>query len=1267
VSNAGRDEDVASEYVVDSSDEEQAPKTASKTRDASQSRMQTRRSESIAASSSQAPSVGTRASRSRFDDRTSPPARRKSTRTSEPASRTSVASSRSEIAQSSPLKRQRVSRATPEVIELSSSDSRAASESPSLGGDPYSSSRVLSPLPPEPSSSAQRYSRSVSSASSDIVLLDSPPNVRNPVVSQSQDEIEELPNPTRPAPSRTYKRRARPRPRPRRISSSPEPVYNLFHATNSPTNPFLNSPFRARGSSRTQAYRARVVPRPSTSPTRAEPAPTPDPESEPTSESEPEPEPEPPQPIASGSTISRHNSLFSSPPPPAVSHSAVSVSSTSSIDELGRRSPTPAPTPALPSWSSPLRGQTPRALDTPPPQPRNTVTRVLRMECVLLPRASRAMREAMAQFDRVHKQVQSRSTNGSVVPVVPGKGMGKSVELYVKTGRVNFTVEIPRKKGRKAKSKAEGAGMGKGKGKGSYAAREEGRWESSSPVRDHPAEDDDFVDIEEANNDEFDPAAGLRNDVDLPPPNELVEPQTPLPKKRGRKPKQTPADDGLPFMPTDQPSPAHSSPVVTQSGDEDVPPAGPNAFVPISPIRIDHRAALPSTYKSIPRVVAETTDRYCHCCRGQKKGTLKMICANLVRRRRGRGASLRNEHECGSWWCQRCVLKHDMTFDPFQADFTCPMCNDICVCDKCRRRLGQPPVGKIRKPRRQTGVDSPGKDDAEAEVSEPEPEPTTLSLPSQPASPDHSESESESDDDDDEVASSSPESPVKGPGYAQEMRKRGPTTWHGSRVPPPLQGANAKGPAALRNVFVPRMSKEDQLAEKLRTFEADYAAGTDASLLGADYGMFDVDEDIGGPSREEEASEHNDVDLDEFLVTNELVEEEQGPESAIDEPIPQAPENRVVEISETLMSQPSEFDEDEALSQAILQLGQGESITLNDDILQGLDAGIQDAHRHFYHPPDFSDLNAKLDGLDAEHSLQMRFDSVPGIMLGTDADEPINLGDFHDPPVYPTSRSYLSEEPVLSLAPTDLIRPPASEAHTDFIQQHDAELGLEPDAEPGVEANVEEVPTLQGDPPSPGFEYEPHAELPFTPHPESVPEPYTVTRTRPEPRTEFEVDPGLDAEGEPDPEPEFTMITDPESAKSTVLETPSPQFGTDVGLDIVGLGGPYDLFDNRISPSCEESITSVSRAPGSSVTDDTFSGGSRILASEEKTGNPAGSTPTPASTSLTFVLPSPGKQAVLRESLRTRFFTRSVAKTTAEMEAKSRPTDEGRVTRSRRR
>lgn len=270
------------------------------------------------------------------------------------------------------------------------------------------------------------------------------------------------------------------------------------------------------------------------------------------------------------------------------------------------------------------------------------------------------MREAMTQFDRVQKQFQARSTSGSVVPapVAAGRGKGKSVDLYVKTGRVNFTVEIPTKRGRKPKSKAASGGMGKGKGKGSYAAREEGRWESSSPVRDHPV-DEDFVDIEEANNDTFDPAAELRSEVDLPPSGELAnEPQTPLPKKRGRKPKQVQVDDGLPFMPAEQTSPAHTSPAARIPENEDAPVAGSEPFVPRSPIRIDHRAAAPSTYRSMPDAVAESVDKYCHCCRGQKKGTLKMKCTNLVtRRRRARGQKPGAQHECASWWCQRCILK----------------------------------------------------------------------------------------------------------------------------------------------------------------------------------------------------------------------------------------------------------------------------------------------------------------------------------------------------------------------------------------------------------------------------------------------------------------------------------------------------------------------------------------------------------------------------------------------------------------------------------
>lgn len=226
---------------------------------------------------------------------------------------------------------------------------------------------------------------------------------------------------------------------------------------------------------------------------------------------------------------------------------------------------------------------------------------------------------------------------------------------------MNFAVEIPTKSGRKSKpKKGAGTGMGKGMGKGSYAAREEGRWESSSPVRDDPGTEEDYVDIEDANDNGFDPAAELRSEADIPPPDDLVvEPETPVPKKRGRKPKQTQEEDSSPFK---QAGP--SSPAQPISENEDPPPASPEVsaspevFVPKSPIRIDRRAASPSTYDSLPDEVEEGADKYCHCCRGQKKGTLKMKCANLVQRRGRRSQKPKPpSHKCGSWWCQRCVLK----------------------------------------------------------------------------------------------------------------------------------------------------------------------------------------------------------------------------------------------------------------------------------------------------------------------------------------------------------------------------------------------------------------------------------------------------------------------------------------------------------------------------------------------------------------------------------------------------------------------------------
>ncbi|KAG9077693.1 hypothetical protein FS749_010391, partial [Ceratobasidium sp. UAMH 11750] len=325
--------------------------------------------------------------------------------------------------------------------------------------------------------------------------------------------------------------------------------------------------------------------------------------------------------------------------------------------------PEPSPpadvTPPSPEISTPTPAPRHASLLVPitPPPP----VRVLRMDCVLLPRPSRATLDALARFEKL---CQAR------VAVANSKGKGKA--------RVSLVVEVPtpaaksKLKGRGRKSGGETGGLGKGLGKGGYAAREEGRWESSSPVREGNGSD---VNMEAGENDEVDKMDLIRNEeevvvvddvesesalssADSEPEIPPVAAKTPPPPKRGRKP-------GKKKQPEPEKSSAPSS------------PARSNLPTPRAQIKIDQLADLPSTYRSLPPEIEDTLDKHCHCCHGQKKGKLKMQCSNHVSRaRRHRKTGEDGVHVCGSLWCQRCVLKHDLEFDLFREDFTCPMCDN---------------------------------------------------------------------------------------------------------------------------------------------------------------------------------------------------------------------------------------------------------------------------------------------------------------------------------------------------------------------------------------------------------------------------------------------------------------------------------------------------------------------------------------------------------------------------------------------------------------
>ncbi|KAG9094315.1 hypothetical protein FRC06_010908 [Ceratobasidium sp. 370] len=413
-------------------------------------------------------------------------------------------------------------------------------------------------------SSSRRRDPSTASNSSDIVVVDPPPSAKR--AQSDEDEVEEITMPNRRSCRKS-----------RRIVSSPVDEYGPFqHSSNSSHTPWRHIPSELRKRPLAPEFGDSSTPRPSLAPRLSEDVFF-----------------QAPQAGSSRSTRSRPNSS----PHPKPSQPAESVPSSSDIS-----TPTPAPR------------HTGALVPVVPPPP----VRVLRMDCVLLPRPSRATLNALARFEKL---CQAR------VAAANGKGKGR--------GRVGLVVEVPtptvksKSKGRGRKSGGEFAsGLGKGLGKGGYAAREEGRWGSSSPVRDGNGSD---VNMEAGENDEVDEIDLIGNEeeevvvvdddepglpsADSEPEIPLAAVKTPSPPKRGRKPgkKKRPEPEG----PPPPSSPTHS----------DTP-------TPRTLIEIDKLADLTSTYCSLPQEIKDTLDKYCHCCRGQKKGKLKMRCTNQISRAR---------------------------------------------------------------------------------------------------------------------------------------------------------------------------------------------------------------------------------------------------------------------------------------------------------------------------------------------------------------------------------------------------------------------------------------------------------------------------------------------------------------------------------------------------------------------------------------------------------------------------------------------------------
>ncbi|EUC65666.1 hypothetical protein RSOL_450530 [Rhizoctonia solani AG-3 Rhs1AP] len=355
-----------------------------------------------------------------------------------------------------------------------------------------------------------------------------------------------------------------------------------------------------------------------------------------------------------------------------------------------------------------------------------------------------------------------------------------------------------------------------------------------------------------------------------------------------------------PVRASPSPSPNLGSDSETRSSSSYGPPPPPQ-FPAVKYLVIDPQLALRSNYDALPPEIDESPDRYCHCCRTRSGvGKLKMRCVNLSYRRR-RGVAGHGPHECGLYWCQRCVAKHDMTFNPTSDSFKCPFCSGTCECDVCRRERGQEKLGRwaikvvAAKPGKRTldaivkgrvasgnaraGLAGPLISVAESSSSltdlPPESEiagPLNLVEPSTSTEP-APEPEHEPKPESSPSTGPEPESPkTSAPALSLAPEKttpteRGPTTWHGRHTPPPLRRHRTSAGHTLSteaHIFIPRgprgidelVLEQDEDEEedeeepvggdRHRAFEGDYSAVAEASLLGADSGEFEFEHGPGG-------------------------------------------------------------------------------------------------------------------------------------------------------------------------------------------------------------------------------------------------------------------------------------------------------------------------------------------------------------------------------------------------------------------------------------
>ncbi|CUA71373.1 Mucin-2 [Rhizoctonia solani] len=387
-----------------------------------------------------------------------------------------------------------------------------------------------------------------------------------------------------------------------------------------------------------------------------------------------------------------------------------------------------------------------------------------------------------------------------------------------------------------------------------------------------------------------------------------------IPPKKDKGKAKDPSE--YPPSPSPSPSPSASSGASFESEapSSPEPTTGPaRKTQPVKCVVIDPQLALRSNYDSLPPEIDGSPDRYCHCCRTRSGvGKLKMRCVSMSYRRR-RGVVGNGPHECGLFWCQKCVAKHDMPFNPMSDNFKCPFCSGRCECDVCRRDRGQEKLGrgtikyviakpgKPGKPGKRTldafvkdrialGANKPGNatagpsnpagsSDPVAESSNP-----AVAGPSNPVvavepsittapEPEPEGSETTGPGPEPEPESAPAPSPALPPATEKTTPvERGPTTWHGRHTPPPLRRRCASGGHTLSteaHIFIPRRPRESEiepvpeedenenvegeedeekesgLGDRHRVFEGDYSAVGEPSLLGADSGAFEFEHGSG--------------------------------------------------------------------------------------------------------------------------------------------------------------------------------------------------------------------------------------------------------------------------------------------------------------------------------------------------------------------------------------------------------------------------------------